>query len=88
MLHELRAMNVPPQQVLELHTELESCELPGAYCARMIRESWPQARITSIASYGPTMRADSRAWPNCSLTRASCTRSRTVRRGPGRCGRR
>ena len=52
MLHELRAMNVPPQQVLELHTELESCELPGAYCARMIRESWPQARITSIASYG------------------------------------
>ena len=52
ILHELRAMNVPPQQVLELHTELESCELPGAYCARMIRESWPQARITSIASYG------------------------------------
>ncbi|GAB2950335.1 hypothetical protein GCM10023080_006210 [Streptomyces pseudoechinosporeus] len=52
ILHELRAMNVPPQQVLELHTELESCELPGAYCARMIRESWPQARITSIAPYG------------------------------------
>lgn len=52
ILHELRAMNVPPQQVLELHTELESCELPGAYCARMIRESWPQARITSIATYG------------------------------------
>jgi hypothetical protein len=38
--------------VLELHTELESCELPGAYCARMIREQWPQARITSIAPYG------------------------------------
>ncbi|WP_432064795.1 SUKH-4 family immunity protein [Streptomyces sp. C10-9-1] len=52
MLHELRAMNVPPQAVLELHTELESCELPGAYCARMIRETWPQARITSIAPYG------------------------------------
>ncbi|MFE9807635.1 SUKH-4 family immunity protein [Streptomyces sp. NPDC005548] len=52
ILHELRAMNVPPQQVLELHTELESCELPGAYCARMIRETWPQARITSIAPYG------------------------------------
>jgi hypothetical protein len=45
-------MNVPPQQVLELHTELESCELPGGYCARMIRETWPQARITSIAPYG------------------------------------
>ncbi|MFI2617827.1 SUKH-4 family immunity protein [Streptomyces sp. NPDC018584] len=52
ILHELRGMNVPPQQVLELHTELESCELPGAYCARMIRETWPQARITSIAPYG------------------------------------
>ncbi|MDQ0942884.1 SUKH-4 family immunity protein [Streptomyces sp. V1I1] len=52
ILHELRAMNVPPQQVLELHTELESCELPGAYCARMIRETWPQVRITSVAPYG------------------------------------
>ncbi|MGW7437491.1 SUKH-4 family immunity protein [Streptomyces sp. NPDC054849] len=52
MLYELRAMNVPPQQVLELHTELESCELPGGYCARMIRETWPQVRITSVAPYG------------------------------------
>ncbi len=52
IFHELRAMNVPPDQVLELHTELESCELPGAYCARMIREQWPQARIASIAPYG------------------------------------
>ncbi|WAX79642.1 SUKH-4 family immunity protein [Streptomyces sp. KMM 9044] len=52
VFHELRAMNVPPGQVLELHTELESCELPGAYCARMIREQWPQARITNIAPYG------------------------------------
>ncbi|WP_329444699.1 SUKH-4 family immunity protein [Streptomyces sp. NBC_01426] len=52
ILHELRAMNVPPQQVLELHTELGSCELPGGYCARMIRETWPQVRITSVAPYG------------------------------------
>ncbi|MCF3965505.1 SUKH-4 family immunity protein, partial [Streptomyces fuscigenes] len=52
ILHELRALNVPPQQVLELHTELESCELPGAYCARMIGEMWPQVRITSVAPYG------------------------------------
>ncbi|MFE7749858.1 SUKH-4 family immunity protein [Streptomyces sp. NPDC057428] len=52
MLHELRGMNVPPQQVIELHTELESCELPGGYCARMIRETWPQVRITSVAPYG------------------------------------
>ncbi|MYW34643.1 nucleic acid/nucleotide deaminase domain-containing protein, partial [Streptomyces sp. SID2119] len=52
MLHELRAMNVSPQQVIELHTELESCELPGGYCARMIRETWPQVRITCVAPYG------------------------------------
>ncbi|MGI5352858.1 SUKH-4 family immunity protein [Streptomyces sp. CA-250714] len=52
LLHELRAMNVPPQQVVELHTELESCDLPGGYCARMIRENWPQVRISHTASYG------------------------------------
>ncbi len=52
LLYELRALGVPPHQVLELHTELESCRLPGGYCARMIAESWPQARITSIAPYG------------------------------------
>ncbi|MGK5534347.1 SUKH-4 family immunity protein, partial [Streptomyces sp. URMC 129] len=52
LLHELHAMNVPPQQVLELHTELQSCELPGGYCARMIRETWPQVRITHTAAYG------------------------------------
>ncbi|MFG2194291.1 SUKH-4 family immunity protein [Streptomyces sp. NPDC048639] len=52
ILHELNAMGVPPQQVLELHTELESCELPGGYCARMIRETWPQVRISNTAPYG------------------------------------
>ncbi|MFC7220741.1 SUKH-4 family immunity protein, partial [Streptomyces polyrhachis] len=52
ILHELRSMNVPPQQVLELHTELEPCDLPGAYCARMIRETWPQARLSHTAAYG------------------------------------
>ncbi|WP_369206912.1 SUKH-4 family immunity protein, partial [Streptomyces sp. PU-14G] len=52
LLHELRAMNVPPQQVVELHTELEPCDLPGGYCARMIRETWPQVRVSHTASYG------------------------------------
>jgi hypothetical protein len=52
ILHELRNLNVPPQQVVELHTELESCELPGGYCARMIRETWPQVRVTHTAPYG------------------------------------
>ncbi|WP_406218266.1 SUKH-4 family immunity protein [Streptomyces decoyicus] len=52
LLHELRAMNIPPQQVLELHTELECCDLPGGYCARMIRDNWPQVRISHTAAYG------------------------------------
>ncbi|MCC3653494.1 SUKH-4 family immunity protein [Streptomyces sp. S07_1.15] len=52
ILHELRAQNVPPQQVLELHTELESCDLPGGYCARMVRETFPQVRISHTAPYG------------------------------------
>ncbi|MGW1375244.1 SUKH-4 family immunity protein [Streptomyces sp. NPDC002446] len=52
LLHELRGMNVPPQQVLELHTELECCDLPGGYCARMIRDNWPQVRISHTAAYG------------------------------------
>lgn len=52
LLHELRGLNVPPQQVLELHTELESCDVPGGYCARMVRETWPQVRISHTAAYG------------------------------------
>ncbi|MEV5597335.1 SUKH-4 family immunity protein [Streptomyces sp. NPDC052496] len=52
LLHELRGMNVPPQQVVELHTELESCDLPGGYCARMVRETWPQVRVSHTAPYG------------------------------------
>ncbi|GAA2615404.1 hypothetical protein Stube_40610 [Streptomyces tubercidicus] len=52
LLHELRGMNIPPQQVLELHTELECCDLPGGYCARMIRDAWPQVRISHTAAYG------------------------------------
>lgn len=52
ILHELRSLGVRPEQVLELHTELESCDLPGGYCARMIRETWPQVRISHTAPYG------------------------------------
>lgn len=52
ILYELRSLNVPPQQVLELHTELEPCDLPGGYCARMIRETWPQVRTSHTAAYG------------------------------------
>ncbi|MEV7027261.1 SUKH-4 family immunity protein, partial [Kitasatospora sp. NPDC093558] len=52
ILQDLRRLNVPPDQVLELYTELESCELPGGYCNRMIAASWPNVRLTHTASYG------------------------------------
>jgi hypothetical protein len=52
ILHELRSAGVRPEQVLELHTELESCDLPGGYCTRMIRETWPQVRTSHTAPYG------------------------------------
>ncbi|WP_348534288.1 SUKH-4 family immunity protein [Kitasatospora sp. GP82] len=51
-MHELRRLNVPPDQVLELHTDLELCELPGGYCARMVRASWPNVRLSHTAPYG------------------------------------
>ncbi|MEY9841848.1 SUKH-4 family immunity protein [Streptacidiphilus sp. EB103A] len=52
ILQEVRRLNVPPEQVLELHTELESCDLPGGYCQRMVKEAWPNVRVSSIAPYG------------------------------------
>ncbi|MEY9843823.1 hypothetical protein ABH940_000887 [Streptacidiphilus sp. BW17] len=52
ILQEVRRLNVPPEQVLELHTELECCDLPAGYCARMVKEAWPNVRITHTAPYG------------------------------------
>ncbi|MFC8449595.1 SUKH-4 family immunity protein, partial [Kitasatospora sp. NPDC057223] len=57
ILQELRRLNVPPEQVLELYTELESCDLPGGYCARMVRASWPNVRLTHTAAYGRDQQA-------------------------------
>lgn len=52
LLHTLRQSHIPPEQVLELHTELESCDLPGGYCARMVSETWPSVRVSHTAPYG------------------------------------
>ncbi|MFD5917881.1 SUKH-4 family immunity protein [Kitasatospora sp. NPDC127035] len=52
ILQDLRRLNVPPEQVLELYTELEACDLPGGYCNRMIAASWPNVRLTHTADYG------------------------------------
>ncbi|MGF1432398.1 SUKH-4 family immunity protein, partial [Kitasatospora sp. LaBMicrA B282] len=57
ILQELRRLNVPAEQVLELHTELESCDLPGGYCSRLIASSWPNVRVTHTAAYGRDQQA-------------------------------
>ncbi|WP_254553069.1 SUKH-4 family immunity protein [Kitasatospora sp. MMS16-BH015] len=51
-MQDLRRLNVPPDQVLELHTDLECCELPGGYCGRMVRAAWPNVRVSHTAPYG------------------------------------
>ncbi|MEV4557000.1 SUKH-4 family immunity protein [Kitasatospora sp. NPDC049285] len=51
-LQELRRLGVPADQVLELHTDLELCDLPGGYCARMVKSSWPNVRISHTVPYG------------------------------------
>ncbi|WP_348532824.1 SUKH-4 family immunity protein [Kitasatospora sp. MAP5-34] len=56
-LQDLRRLNVPPDQVLELHTDLECCELPGGYCARMVRAAWPNVRLSHTAPYGRDQQA-------------------------------
>jgi hypothetical protein len=52
LLQEVRRLGVPAEQVLELHTELEACDLPGGYCRRLIAASWPNVRISHTAAYG------------------------------------
>ncbi|MCX4781370.1 SUKH-4 family immunity protein [Streptomyces sp. NBC_01264] len=52
LLYELRARGVPPNQVLDVRTELEACDLPGGYCARMIQETWPRAVALRDIPYG------------------------------------
>lgn len=56
-LQELRRLNVPPDQVLELHTDLECCDLPGGYCLRMVRAAWPNVRLSHTAPYGRDQQA-------------------------------
>jgi hypothetical protein len=56
-LQELRRLNVPPDQVIELHTDLELCDLPGGYCARMVKSSWPNVRISHTVPYGRELQA-------------------------------
>ncbi|MCP2307287.1 hypothetical protein FHR36_000379 [Kitasatospora paracochleata] len=51
-LQELRRLGVPADQVLELHTDLELCDLPGGYCARMVKAAWPNVRISHTVPYG------------------------------------
>ncbi|MEU1617969.1 nucleic acid/nucleotide deaminase domain-containing protein [Streptomyces sp. NPDC005722] len=55
----LRASGVEPEQVKRIHTELESCFMPGHYCSMMLADLFPEAGLTHNFPYGET--AGSRA---------------------------
>ncbi|CAM5674877.1 hypothetical protein SVIOM74S_00202 [Streptomyces violarus] len=80
IFHELRAMNVPPDQVLELHTELELSA--AVVLRRMIRSSGRRRGSRASRRTVRTTRAGSRVCGNCWSTRASCA-GHGPRVGPG-----
>ena len=50
----LRSYGIPDSAVTRIHSELQPCSLPGAYCAKMISERFPQAKVTYTWEYGDT----------------------------------
>ncbi|MCM1970137.1 SUKH-4 family immunity protein [Streptomyces sp. G1] len=74
LMYELRARGVPPNQVLDVRTELEACDLPGGYCARMIQETWPRAVALRDIPYGGDL-AGRRAGMGELLTRRDTDRA-------------
>lgn len=50
----LLARGVQPEDVLELYSELEPCEVPGGNCAPQLLTWWPNVKVTHSAEYGAT----------------------------------
>lgn len=48
----LRASGIEPDQVLQIHTELEPCFLPGHYCSLWMAQTFPEAALTHNFPYG------------------------------------
>ncbi|MCM2579851.1 SUKH-4 family immunity protein [Streptomyces meridianus] len=57
---ELQRMGVPAQNVLAVHTDLASSELPGGYPGVMLRGAFPNAKFSCTQPYGlrPQERAE------------------------------
>jgi hypothetical protein len=51
---ELESMGVRPTQVTRIYSELAPCNLPGGYCDKFIRETYPQAQVSWSFEYGAT----------------------------------
>jgi hypothetical protein len=49
---ELEKMGVDPSQVTRIYSELQPCNLPGAYCGPYIARTFPNAKITWSFAYG------------------------------------
>lgn len=56
---KLDEIGVQPSQVTKIFSELEPCSVPGGYCKRFIKNTFPQAKVTYCFEYGDT--ASSRA---------------------------
>ncbi|WP_282206332.1 nucleic acid/nucleotide deaminase domain-containing protein [Kitasatospora fiedleri] len=50
----LAAAGVDPRDVVEVYTELQSCVLPGHYCALWMARTFPNAEFTHSHDYGDT----------------------------------
>ncbi|MEV7182378.1 nucleic acid/nucleotide deaminase domain-containing protein [Kitasatospora sp. NPDC093679] len=48
----LESLGTSADDVLELYTELQVCELPGGNCAAQVRRWWPDVKLSHSAEYG------------------------------------
>ncbi|MFC8716537.1 nucleic acid/nucleotide deaminase domain-containing protein [Kitasatospora sp. NPDC057198] len=52
--HRLSAAGLDPDDVVEVYTELQTCLMPGHYCAVWLGRAFPNAEFTHSHDYGAT----------------------------------
>ena len=51
LIEELESNNIPLENVNEIYSELEPCDVPGGKCAKMLNEKVPNAKLTYSFDY-------------------------------------
>ena len=87
----LRRWGIEPEWVRQIYTDLEPCNLPGSYCARQLRTTYPKLdRVYFAYEYGDTVdsrRAGVRALERSSLDlRGRLQQAAPIMRPPGGSG--